>query len=436
VPLTQLLGSGVSRRGLHYDLNFMDYDLSLFSLRSEAVHGFQNGFGVGDTERLLTGGSVAHNFLDHRIGARAGFIGGSDFTPSGYNSATAQSGQKGDAASLELSLEPLKNHLKFSGEFAYSLYNRNLGVDHIRPDRAFRLKQEVQAAGFSIVSNYQFYGLEYSSIASPGGSHNRWAFDTAIGRRLKFISASASLADQQDNVAGDPTQPTLRNLQGNASVTISKRPLPAITLGFSRSLQDGLKLPVNFPRTRNRNDSYNVALNYGRGNWTATANGTLSVLSNFAGLVSSNRNRNLMFSGGYRFSQRMAVTPTLMLTKSAMQGSTAQTKLITVNHNVMLVKNLLNFSGSVSWSFNNSRMVPFTFAGAPPTAPVVSSGNSTTGSSQITFNLARWFRWYGHPTFSFRTGYSRFGNPAQPSLNRSDVTFGGALEFASPFRLQ
>jgi hypothetical protein len=121
------------------------------------------------------------------------------------------------------------------------------------------------------------YGLSYRSA---GKNYAKDADQTTRDMwgewRTGLATVKASLKESWNNVAHDPSQPRLRQLQENVALILAQSAWPALTLSYGRTAAASAIEPEGIAATRTGSEIVDASLSYMAPTWTAKLASTYS----------------------------------------------------------------------------------------------------------------------------------------------------------------
>ncbi len=272
LPKESLLVQNFSRRGVSINTvtTGKQASLTLYSMRTEPILGFEHGLGFSDPRHRVDGGVVTLNPIASAPGALAittTYISGQGQDQNGVGQSAAMTAvSQGDGWSVAAESHLFKQRLKIRAERAGTRfdYDGSATILDKKSDTASAALLEYSpwpqgkmindtALQWSSGVGYQETGLYFMSLANPSMPSD--ITTSSAYSRLQFggFGIGLSLDRQQNNVTDNPELSTQRNDQTALSVSYSPRqPSGEVKKSFWRSFLGQPSLAFSYNRQRQR----------------------------------------------------------------------------------------------------------------------------------------------------------------------------------------
>jgi len=219
---TQNTVSGLARRGGRLALQYNDFTLNAFVVKSEIVGGFKGGTGLAaTTDKHILGASAGLKLLDKRVEFRTIFVTGEE-DGSSFSLSTTSGTKKGDAVGLLLVTDFFQNRLRTEFETDFSRFDPDTSDEFGgKKDKAYRLKAGGSIDKYNYEAMYEYFGRDYAVIGNQMVQKDKQGLMVRAGANLGNHSLSLNLSRYNDNVTGDPLFPRIVNVQGNADYSFN-----------------------------------------------------------------------------------------------------------------------------------------------------------------------------------------------------------------------
>ena len=158
------------------------------------------------------------------------------------------------------------------------------------------------------------YGLSYRSAGKDYAKDADQTTRDMWGEwRTGFATVRASLKENWNNVAHDPSQPRLRQRQENVALTLAQSAWPTLALSYGRTAAASAMEPEEGAATRAGSDTVDASLSYMAPTWTAKLASTYSL--NRTQLPTMSETEQILYgiSGSYRPLTGLSLDPSLTL---------------------------------------------------------------------------------------------------------------------------
>ena len=198
--------AGAGRRGLDYAYTGQALGGHLFALNTQAHSGTEGlVWPVKGSEAY--GGSLGYGWLNGNLRAKVVFLSGKDDPATAMNlvSAYAPTVQDGSTGSLVLDGRFFDSRLALSGEYARSLFTKDLvnAAPHLS-DQAWRLSSLWADGPFSAQLGYRDVGRDFGTVGVAFFVGDRRTLNGNLGFNRATWSLSATAIDERTNPTGEP----------------------------------------------------------------------------------------------------------------------------------------------------------------------------------------------------------------------------------------
>lgn len=158
------------------------------------------------------------------------------------------------------------------------------------------------------------YGLSYRSAGKNYAKDaDQTARDLWAEWKMGLATVKASVKESWNNVAHDPSQPRLRQLQENVALTLAQSAWPALALSYGRTAAASAMEPEGGAATRTGSDTVDASLSYMAPTWTAKLASTYSHNRTQLPTMSETEQIHYGISGSYRPLTGLSLDPSLTL---------------------------------------------------------------------------------------------------------------------------
>jgi hypothetical protein len=198
--------AGAGRRGFDYTYTGQPLGGHLFALNTQAHSGTEGlVWPVRGSE--VYGGSLGYGWLNGNLRAKVVFLSGKDDPATAMNlvSAYAPTVRDGSTGSFVLDGRFLDSRLAVSGEYARSLFTKDLlnEAPHLS-DQAWRLSGLWADGPFSAQLGYREVGRDFGTVGVAFFVGDRRTLNGSLGFNRATWSLSATAIDERTNPTGQP----------------------------------------------------------------------------------------------------------------------------------------------------------------------------------------------------------------------------------------
>jgi len=242
-PGTELGLQPFERQGLAYGFSGAAWQLSLFTLATQQLPGF-DGFIVPKEGASLFGASLGFSLLNHAVSISATGLSGRDDPALGINtgfSSTFKS-RKGDLLSLTAGASLWENSLTLGSELALS--NCDPDTSDGQPalnDSAWRVAGSYSHGILDLHASLKNVGPDFNSIGQLFMVNDRRSLDAGIGLRFAGLNLSADYLAQRNNIGNDSAVSTATDTQVKAAASWNFSGKGSLQLGYAHG---DLNLPA------------------------------------------------------------------------------------------------------------------------------------------------------------------------------------------------
>lgn len=204
-----LIVDGQLRRGVSGTLRAGPWDgaVTAFALRSESIHGFEHGFGVGDGDNRIAGGMLRMQPLAN-VAVGLGYVSGAS-NAVGFGTGAAFTGLSGNAVNLVVDSAWFDHRLGLRAEAAHSSVDLGGGFGELsdqayavnltfRPKKGLQLGEHLLRWDFSL--GYVDLGAGFRSIGNLGQIANLREYRVGLNVSTDTVSLNFTGSRAQDNV--------------------------------------------------------------------------------------------------------------------------------------------------------------------------------------------------------------------------------------------
>lgn len=240
LPGTELGLQPFERNGLAYSFNGAAWQLSLFTLATQQLPGFE-GLIIPKNGARLFGGSIDLFLLNRTMVIRAtGISGKDDPTLSIYTAFNANfKSRQGDLLSLAATAGLMENSLTLGGELALSHCDPDTtdGLPAVN-DSAWRVDGRYSRGILDLHAGLKNIGPDFNSIGQQFLVSDRRSLDAGIGLNFAGLRLSVGYLSQRNNTENDSAVPTATDTQANAALSWNLSDRIGLQLGYAHGNQD------------------------------------------------------------------------------------------------------------------------------------------------------------------------------------------------------
>lgn len=234
--------AGAGRRGLDYAYSGTQLGAHLFALGTESLPGARGLlWPVAGNE--LYGGSLGYSWWNNAIRAKLVFLTGKDDPSTATNLGTSYAPlvRDGSTGALVLDGRFLESRLTLSGEYARSLYTRDLlGAVPMEGDQAWRLSSIWAEGPFSAHLGYRDVGRDFGTIGVAFFVGDRRVLDGSLGLNYATWSLSATALDERTNPTGQVGQSQAWNQSQSLDARLALSQTAFWRVGIRQARQEAL----------------------------------------------------------------------------------------------------------------------------------------------------------------------------------------------------
>ncbi len=196
--------AGAGRRGADYAYAGQQLGAHLFALGTQPLVGTRGLLWPVEGKELY-GGSLGYGWLNNNVRAKLVFLTGKDDPSLSTNlvSALPPAVREGSTGALVVDGRFLDSRLTISGEYARSLYTRDVAAVPTKDsDHAWRLSSLYSQGAFSAQVGYRDVGREYGTVGVAFFVGDRRVLDGSVGFNYQTWSVSATALDERTNPTG------------------------------------------------------------------------------------------------------------------------------------------------------------------------------------------------------------------------------------------
>jgi hypothetical protein len=263
---TQYTVAGLARRGGVLNLEYGDYQLNVFSVKSEQVFGFKGGTGIGDSlDDHIIGVSGGVKLFDKKVMFKTVYVTGGE-PGSSFGISTTQGPKKGDALGFVLTSDLLQNKLRTEFEADFSRYDPDTSDEFKdKRDNAYKLKVAGNLGIYTYDAAYEYVGRDYASIGSQCIAKDKEGVTLINGINFGVQAINIMLSRYNDNVTGDDLFPRIFNYQGSLDYSFNGIPNLPIGFNYQKSIQDSTREPSGSYKLSMYTDTISGRINYASG---------------------------------------------------------------------------------------------------------------------------------------------------------------------------
>ncbi len=445
-PLTT--GGSFARRGAQLTARLDQTEFHAFSTSATPLLGHENFTGLEEADTLVWGGSVSQGLLGERLTVKLTALQGrnapaklsNDFLspPVGqgqqplqaYNIGAMGGGLEAQTWGVQLSTRLFDGRLRGEVEGAFGqrllLAVTDSGAEADprgrQSDEAWRAKLEGEAWGVHAGADYQYTGLNFSSVANPTLVTDREEAGLDLQTSLWLTSWQLRLSQGHDNVRDKHQLPRTSEWKMAPTATLALPDLPVLTLAYMRSDQTVERALEMQPR-RILTQGGSAGLSYSAPLWFASLVPAYQ-LQDAIGPDSETDTRSITFALGLTPAPWLTVSPsyTFTRTRALATHTITDSHVPTLTARVELVPGLLTFDTQSSYttSSDNKDAVDTT---------------TLAGLARLTLSLKRFFPGGIAPAVSVRADYNRTTDRLVATNRREDYGVFLIFDLFAPFGL-
>lgn len=440
-----LLGiANLSRRGVFFEqkLPFLSSGFDAFSVRSESIFGFKHGFGVGDSNQRVDGGSFFFSPIRNHpqdLQLRVYYLRGENAAEQGFNFGGVTQGSKGDATGFSANTSNFSGQIRTEFYAAWSNFDFNAADGfNGNKDHAFLARIAYaptpgtfhgKPSSFQTQVEIQDLGLFFKSLANPFFVSDRLGFNVNASWNLSEFGFTGGVSRFHDNVINVNLLPTVHNAAYTAGVAFSPvsaegpPKLPMMSLTATRSEQKSEQEAVGFLALHNIVDSISGVVALQRTKWNANLNTTLGFNKDLNNRVPDTTTKNLTVSAILTPATLWNIGPSVSFTRLNNQDTDISSDQwvysLTAGVPVVPEKITLDAQGSFSSS---------------ETSDQLDRNSNFSGTAQLSFHLEKYIKnSKGRQVLAVRLSYNRVVVDAPFVSRQRGLNVFGLLDLSWPF---
>jgi hypothetical protein len=234
--------AGAGRRGLDYAYAGTQLGAHVFAFGTQALPGARGLlWPVAGNE--LYGGSLGYSWWNNTVRAKLVFLTGKDDPSTATNLGTSYPAQIRDGSTGALVLDGrfLESRLTLSGEYARSLYTKDLlGAAPREGDQAWRLSGIWAQGPLSAHLGYRDVGRDFGTIGAAFFVGDRRVLDASLGLNYATWSLSATALDERTNPTGQVGQSQAWNHSQSLDARLALSQTAFWRVGLRQAKQEAL----------------------------------------------------------------------------------------------------------------------------------------------------------------------------------------------------
>jgi hypothetical protein len=438
-----LLGvANLSRRGIYFQqkLPFRSSGFDVFSVRSETILGFVHGFGVGDSQQRVDGGSffIAPNGKPENLNLRFYYLRGENANDQGFNFGGVTRGSKGNAGGVYITNANFTNQFRIEANAGWSDFDFN-GSDNFsgNKDQALQLKFIFDPAPktwnnrpskFFTELDVQDLGTFFKSLANPFLVGDRRGINLNSTWTYGQVGFTGGVTKFHDNVNDLALIPKVDNTAYSAGVTFTPvsasglPKLPSITVTGTRSEQESQGARVSFLALHNIVDTVASLVTLTRTKWSLNLNTSYSVNNDLNNRVPDTDTKNVTLAALIMPKPIYNLGPSISFVRQGNRDTNVDTNLWTYS-----------FTASVPIQPDRFTLdTQMTFAKANSTDRLNINSNFS-GTAQLSYHLHNLFKTKGKQTVALRVSYNRLIVETPFPSSQKGLEIFGVLDLGWPF---
>ena len=233
--------AGAGRRGLDYTYTGTQLGGHLFALGTQLLPGTK-GLLWPMAGNELFGGSLGYSWWNSAVRAKVVFLTGRDDPSAAVNLGTSyvQTIRDGSTGALVMDGRFLENRLTLAGEYARSLYTRDLEATPREGAQAWRLSGIWGEGPFSAHLGYRDVGRDFGTIGATFFVGDRRVADASLGLNYATWSLSATALDERTNPTGQVGQSQAWNKSESLDARLALTQTAFLRIGIRHAEQEAL----------------------------------------------------------------------------------------------------------------------------------------------------------------------------------------------------
>ncbi|OGW28624.1 MAG: hypothetical protein A2X59_03465 [Nitrospirae bacterium GWC2_42_7] len=260
---TQNTVSGLARRGGKVSLEYKNFSLNAFDVRSRQAIGFIGGLGIeGKSKEHISGISGGIKLFDKKLELRTIYASGGE-PGNSVGITTTSSHSKGNVMGLLLRTDFFENRLITEAEYDYVTYDPDTSDNYKKQsDRTYRLKAGGTLNKYTYEVIYEYYGPNYTVIGNTGTPRDRKGVNILNSLNLGDQAITLMLSKYSDNIGGNPLLLRTNTYIARLDYALNKLPSLPMMVSYEKSIQDSTKEPSNTEPLNIYSDTITGAVTY------------------------------------------------------------------------------------------------------------------------------------------------------------------------------
>ena len=262
---TQYTVMGLARKGGVLNIEFGNYFLNAFSMKSAQEFGFR-GVGISDDEDdHILGISGGARLLDRKVEFRTIYVSGGE-QGSSFGISTVPATKRGDVLGFLLNTDLLENKLKTEFEVDFSKFDPDVTDEFgSKSDKAYKLKAGGFLGQYNYEAMYEYVGKNYEVVGNMGIPKDREGVTLRGGGAFGMHNVNLTLSRYNDNVRNDELFPRIVNYQGNMDYSFNGIQSLPMGINYQKSVQESTKEPAGANPLKIDTDTITGRVNYSAG---------------------------------------------------------------------------------------------------------------------------------------------------------------------------
>ncbi len=411
----------LARKGGVLNLDFGNYFLNAFSVKSAQIIGFR-GIGVSDdTDDHILGVSGGLRLIDRKVELRTIYAnGGEDGNSVGISTASGK--KEGDVLGFLFTSNFFQNKLMTEFETDLSGFDPDTKDEFGRKkDRAYKIKVGGNIDRYNYEAMYERVGKDYEVVGNPGVQKDREGVTLRGGGGLGVHNINLMFSRYHDNVRGDVLFPRIVNTQGSIDYSFSGIPTLPLGLNYQKSIQENSRETTGSTPVNLHTDIITGRVNYMGGAFGLGGQTAYSLMNDQTATNNDTRTITYTITPTYNVTG-FSASSNFMLNRSKNSLTNYWTDTYTINADLRtkFLKDRGSFDVAATYNITKADNGSV-------------DGKNLNASFRLGYMIKEILRGFVKPTVAIRGTYLRNKDRVNPSADKDEFTLFLVLATSTPF---
>ena len=437
--------ANLARRGIFYQqkLPFLNSGFDFFSVRSEQIIGFRNGFGISDSDQRIDGGSFffspTRNAQDLIL--RFYYLRGENAKEQGFNFGGVTQGSKGNAFGVNLSSSLWSNQFRMEGFVAGSDFDFN-GSDDFEGNKDHALLGRFvfdpaprtwknRPSKLTVQLEVQDLGLFFKSLGNPFLVSDRRGLNMNSIWMLGILGFTGGVSKFHDNVKGSNLLPSVDNLAYSAGFSVTPvattgpSAWPSFNLTATRSEQESTGEAVSFLAVHSIVDNLATAVQLSRTKWNLGLNTSFAQNQDLNNRVPDTDSKTVGVTASLLPAPFWSLGPSINFTRQGNEDTDVNNDLWTYSFTGSIPLRPEKFVLDAQLSFSSTE-----------SSDQLNKSSNFSGTAQLSYHLHSLWKTPGRQTLAMRVSYNRAVTDAPFVSSQKGLEIFALLDLSWPFSVR